>query len=169
MVVVGVVSGALVGAGGLVAGPVQAVAAVPAVAVSAGPTGSAGSGVSRAAGRGRAPFVKVRGVTVSARGSSVSATVAWNKKLIRAAGHRDRLDVHLVARKTNGRWVSLHLSEQAYRGGPTTQTIRIKLNAAKAKILRTASTADLTVTQQHDSPTERGKRFDINYVTVTRT
>jgi len=98
---------------------------------------------------GRIRGVPVRKVTVSKRGKLVTADVTWNQGLIKRKGNRDRFNVRVVVFPTGGGAPIVLTNRSKTKTPPRVQKIRIKLSKNKAKKLRAADDAVLTVSQQH--------------------
>jgi hypothetical protein len=115
---------------------------------------------------GRIRGVPVRKVTVSKSGRLVTAKVFWNQGLIKRKGNRDRFNVRVVAFPAGDGAPIMLTNRSKTTTPPPVQKIRIKLSKNKAKKLRAASDAVLTVSQQHGKT--KSKRFNRAYVTVTK-
>lgn len=111
--------------------------------------------------------VPVRNVRVSARDSVIRADILWNQPMLARKGSGDHFNVRLVA-FGNGSAKGVALADRSTTvRPPAVQKLKITLGATKAKILRSAASATLSVSQQYAlAGTHKGKRFR-NYATIT--
>ncbi len=162
----GVVATVVVVAATALTGPVGPVTAAspPSTSGSAAvaPRGDVSGSVT--AGRG----IKVTNVAVSRRGRVVKATVDWHLGLLARPGDGDAHNTRLVAQGQDGKWRTLYTRSRAESGvADGRQVLKIRLSAAKARQLRTATDAVLSVSQQYDHPRDKDKHYERNYVTTT--
>jgi len=109
--------------------------------------------------------VPVSQVKVLRNGKKITAKIRWNQGLINRKGNSDRFNVRLVVFPTGDGAPIVLKDRSKTKTPPPVQKIRIKLSKNKAKKLRAADDAVLTVSQQHGKT--KSKRFNRAYVTVT--
>jgi len=110
--------------------------------------------------------VPVSQVKVLRNGKKITAKIRWNQGLINGKGNSDRFNVRLVVFPTGDGAPIVLTNWSKTTTPPPVQKIRIKLSKNKAKKLRAADDAVLTVSQQHGKT--KSKRFNRAYVTVTK-
>jgi len=94
----------------------------------------------------------------------VRATVVWNKALLAKPGTNDRFNLRVAAVAKGKKAKTTTLAVTTSTVAKRRTQVRFWLSASAARTVRSAKAVVLSLSQQYDSPRDRDKLYEQNYV-----